>query len=228
MRPIQSALLALAALTAVACDVTTQGANGNVNFTPTECGRFACDFDDTIGVGGTIEVQIAGVDGVTTAGATLVSDDPSLLSVRPIGDIGGRPTWELQSLAAGVARLTVLDAIDDELDFIEVPMQEVAGLITNNVLGNAVGPSSDASFDEIWTVNADESVSFQVTPVVGIDSEVMGRYVYTATIDAGLQAGLIDDDLSEGYLYFSVPAGEYAASFVDDYGHFIDILIIAQ
>ncbi len=224
---MQRYLLALIALAATACNVSTDGANGNITFTPTDCGRFGCDFDDSIGVGGVINVQIAGVDGVSTAGADLISDDPDLLSVTPIAD-QGQPTWELKSLAAGVARLTVLDSQGADLDFLEVPMQELTGLIGSNVLGNAVGPADDPSFDEVWTVNADEAVSFQVTPVIGIDVPTMGRYVYTATVDVGLEAGLIETDLSEGYLYFEVPAGEYTASFEDDFGHFIDMLIIAE
>jgi hypothetical protein len=221
---MQRLLLALTALTAIACNVSTDGANGNVTFTPTDCGRIGCDFDNSMGVGGTIQVQIAGIEGVSTAGADLISDDPSLLSVTAVG----QPTWELQSLAPGVARLTVLDSQGADLDFLEVPMQELTGLIGTNILGDAVGPSDDASFDEVWTVNADEAVSFQVTPVIGIDSPTMGKYVYTATVDAGLEAGLIDTNLSEGYLYFEVPAGQYTASFEDDFGHFIDMLIIAE
>jgi hypothetical protein len=224
---MQRLLLALTALTAIACNVSTDGANGNVTFTPTDCGRIGCDFDNSMGVGGTIQVQIAGIEGVSTAGADLISDDPSLLSVTAVADVG-QPTWELQSLAPGVARLTVLDSQGADLDFLEVPMQELTGLIGTNILGDAVGPSDDASFDEVWTVNADEAVSFQVTPVIGIDSPTMGKYVYTATVDAGLEAGLIDTNLSEGYLYFEVPAGQYTASFEDDFGHFIDMLIIAE
>lgn len=224
---MQRLLLALTALLAIACDTSTDGANGNVTFTPTDCGRIGCDFDNSIGVGGVIEVQITGLEGVSTAGADLISDDPELLSVRPIAD-RGQPTWELQALAAGVARLTVLDAQGSDLDFLEVPMQELTGLIGTNILGNAVGPADDASYDEVWTVNADEAVSFQVTPVIGIDAPTMGKYVYTATIDAGLEDGLIETNPSGGYLYFEVPAGQYTASFADDYGHVFDMLIIAE
>ena len=227
MKQILLAVATVAALFTTACNTSTDGANGYVTFTPSECGRFSCDFDDSIGVGGTIEVQITGLEGVSTAGADLVSDDPEFLSVTPIAD-RGQPTWELQALAAGVARLTVLDPDDAVLDFIEVPIQELTGLIAENVLGDAVGPADDASFDEVWKVNADEGVSFQITPAIGIDAPAMGKYVYTATIDAGLEDGLVDNNLSGGYLYFNVPAGQYAASFVNDFGHAIDLLIVAE
>ena len=221
-------LLALTALAAIGCDTSTEGTHGNVSFTPTECGRIGCDFDNSIGVGGVVEMQISGIGGVSTAGVTIESRDPSLLSVIPVADVAGQPTWELQGLAAGVARLHVLTQGDDVLDLLEVPIQELTGLITQNILGNAVGPAEDAVYDEVWTVNADEAVSFQVTPVIGLDAPTMGTYQYTATVDAGLQAGLLDQNLGEGYLYFNVPAGQYAVSFDDDYGHSIDLLINAQ
>ncbi len=221
-------LLALTALAAVACDTSTEGAHGNVSFTPTECGRIGCDFDNSIGVGGVVQMQIAGIGEVSTAGVTIVSRDPGLLSVFPIADVAGQPTWELQALAAGVARINVLTQGEDVLDLLEVPIQELTGLISQNILGDAVGPAEDTAFDEVWTVNADEAVSFQITPVIGLDAPTMGIYQYTATVDAGLQAGLLDQDLGEGYLYFNVPAGQYTVSFDDDYGHSIDLLINAE
>ena len=36
----------------------------------------------------------------------------------------------------------------------------------------------------------------------------MGRFLYTATIDQGIEDGLIEDDLGKGYLYFRAPAGD--------------------
>ena len=56
----------------------------------------------------------------------------------------------------------------------------------------------------------------------------MGRFRYTATIDQAIEDGLIEDDLGRGYLYFRAPVGDHLASFEDDYGHAIDILIQAQ
>jgi hypothetical protein len=222
-------ILAIAFVVALAaCNTSTEGANGNVLFTPDNCGRIGCNFDDSIGVGGTIEMYITGRDGVSTAGATIESDDPAVLEIATIPDVGGRPTWELFGASAGVGRLTVYDANDAVLDFIEIGVQELSALGAENILGDAVGPADDPSYDEVWTVNADQAVSFQITPLIGEGVPTMGKYTYTATIDQGIEDGLLDEDLSEGYLYFQVPAGEYAASFEDDYGHAIDLLIVAQ
>lgn len=222
-------LIALATLASLAaCNTSTEGAHGNIFFTPTECGLTGCDLDDSIGVGGTIQMHIAGAEGVSTVGTTLVSDNPDLLSVVAIPDVGGRPTWELLALAAGVPTVTVYTQGEEVLDFVEVPTQDLTGIIANNILGDAIGPADDPNYDEVWTVNADQSVSFQMTPVIGLDVPTMGKYVYTATIDAGLEAGLLDTDLSEGYLYFNVPAGQYLATFENDFGLAIDVLIDAQ
>lgn len=222
-------LVVLAATAALAaCNTSTEGAKGNVAFTPTDCGLLGCNLDDSIGVGGIISMHITGLEGVSTAGATLESEDPAMLTVTAVPDVGGQATWELQSFNAGVTRVNVYTAADELLDFVEVPMQELSGIISQNLVGDAVGPSSDASYNEIWTVNADQAVSFQMTPVIGLDAPTMGRYVYTATVDAGIEDGLLDDDLSGGYLYFNVPAGSYPVSFENDFGQRIDILINAQ
>ncbi len=222
-------LIALAAAaTMAACNTSTEGAQGNIAFTPTECGLIGCNLDDSIGVGGKILLHIRGLEDVSTVGATLVSEDPSLLSVVAVPDVAGQPTWELQALAAGVPTISVLDETQALLDFVEIPTQDLTGIIAENLVGDAVGPSSDASYDEIWTVNANQAVSFQMRPVIGIDVPTMGTYQYTATVDIGIENGLIDDDVSGGYLYFNVPAGQYPVSFENDYGQRIDILIDAQ
>lgn len=223
-----SLAFALTALSLAACDVSTDGANGLVAFTPDDCGRIACTFDDSVGVGGKLNLNIAGTEGVSTAGATVVSDSPELLSVVAIADVNRQPTWELQGLAAGVARLTVLDTNDEELDFLEVPIQELSGLTAENFVGDAVGPADDEVYDMRFTVNADQAVSFQISPVIGDGYPAMGRYEYTATIDATIEDTLIEDNLSEGYLYFTPTAGEHVASFENDFGQAIDLLIVAE
>lgn len=213
-----------------ACNTSQEGAEGNILFTPDDCGRAGgCNFDDSIGVGGVINVNIAGIEGFSTAGVTLEVDDPSVLQVTPIGDVAGRPTWELYAAGPGVARVLAIDANDDQVDFIEVGVQELSGLTLENFVGDAIGPSEDVDYDEVWTVNADQSVSFFVTPTIGAGVPTMGRYTYVATVDAALTSYIMEPErLEEGYLYFNAPAGSYAVSFDDDAGHYIDVLIIAE
>jgi hypothetical protein len=210
-----------------ACNTSSEGATGAILFTPRDCGRLGCDFADSIGVGGTINVQIEGNGDVSTAGLSLVSADETVLSATAIADVGGRPTWELVGIGAGVAQLQVLAPDDGLVDFLEVGVQELSALTMENVLGDAVGPVDDAEVDESWQVNADTAVSLQVTPLIGDGAPTMGRYDYQVTLDATLEGSLLDGP-DQGYLYFQVPAGDYLASFDDDYGHSLTIRIVAQ
>ena len=100
---ITGLVLAATVLAAVGCNTSQEGANGNVLFTPDQCGRLdGCDFADSIGVGGTIQVHIQGIDGFSTAGVTLASNDEDVLYIQAIGDVGGKPTWEATGTGAGV------------------------------------------------------------------------------------------------------------------------------
>jgi hypothetical protein len=218
-------------LLAVGCNESKTGAYGNISFTPSDCGRVSdgCDFDDSVGVGGMIHIKIAGLEGFSTIGVDLASDDLSVLELSPMGDIGGRPTWTAVGISPGVARVAALkDGV--EVDFVEVGVQAVTALGLDNFVGNAVGPTSDADFDEIWQVNGAENTSFYVLPLVGESAPTMGRYTYTTTLDAGLAQGLVEGgDLEAGYLYFNVPEGQYTVSFESDYDPnlYLDVLIEA-
>ncbi len=223
------ALFAITAL-ATACNEPKEGAYGNIQFTPDNCSTqdlTGCDFDDSIGVGGQIDVNIAGIDGFSTAGVTLDTDDPNVLVVEPIGDVNGRPTWAVTGTGEGVARIVAYDADDVQVDFIEVGVQLLTGLTTENFIGDAVGPAADPNYDEVWTVNADTIVSFYVVPLIGDGVPTMGRYDYITTVDAALDPYLEStSDPAGGYIRFSAPAGQYLVSFENMYqaGLTLDVL----
>src|SRR3989304_4025344 len=89
---------------AAGCNEPKEGANGNVLFTPDNCSTQdlrVCDFDDSIGVGGQIDVNISGIDGFSTAGVTLATEDPNVLLVDPVPDVNNRPTWEVTATGEG-------------------------------------------------------------------------------------------------------------------------------
>ena len=215
---------------AMACDVSTEGSEGNVLFTPTDCGRIGgCDFRDSVGVGGVFTIQIQGIDGFSTAGVTLESGDPTLLSLAPIAAVGGRPAWEAQGQAAGPATVVAYDTTDSRVDLLDVDVRELTGLTLENFVGDAIGPLADDTFDEAWTVNADEPVSFYATPLVLEGEPTMGRYLYSVGVDPTMEAGMLEGaNLDEGYIYFNVPAGEYIVTFTDDYDHVLDVRITAE
>jgi hypothetical protein len=224
-----TALLALALAGAlVACNASSEGGAGNLRFTPRDCGRLGCDFADGIGVGGVLNVQIDRVGGGGTAGVELVSADPAALAVRPVVDVGGQPIWELEGLAAGRARLEAIGADDEVVDFLDVEVVPVVGLGLTLVLGEAEGPLIGDRHDERWTIGAGQAVSFQVTPLVAGGEPTMGRYLYQFAFDALLEQALIDRNTERGYLYFQVPAGEYAALVTDADDRSLRVLFVAE
>jgi len=213
------------------CNRSERGANDLIRFTPDDCGRpDGCDFGDTVGVGGVIAVRINGIGGHPTAGIDLVSEDPDIFDASPTGNIAGSPAWEIFGAAPGVARLIAVDTDDVEVDWIDVVVRSVDSLTTINTLGDAVGPDlTDPDFDEVWAVNADTSVVFWVQPVAADGTRLMGRYVYSATFDAGILDNLDSTDVSSGRLSWSVPpgSGDYQASFDNGQDNAIDVLFEA-
>ena len=231
-----SHLLTAGALTlaAAACNTTTEGANGQIAFTPTNCGVVAgCDFADSIGVHGAVDVQIAGLQGTPTAGLDLASDDEGVFTVAPTDDTGNQATWEIQAHGAGVARLAAIDGDGTEVDFVEVSVQDVTHLALEEFVGDAVGPTDEQGFDEAWTVNADELVSWYVRPRIAGDAPTMGRFSFETVLDGGATwltgAEQEGSDRPNGYLYLRLPAGDYPITFelTEDQGIFVDAIIHA-
>ncbi len=224
-------LIAISALLfTAACDTSAEGDQGNISFTPTECGRISgCNFDDSIGVGGSLAVQISGLAGASTAGLDVISDDPSRVTAVATSDIGGKPAWELVGVSAGAVRLIAVDASNTEVDSLTVGAQELTGMILDDFIGNAVQTTASADVDETWRVVANEDTSFYVVPTIGTSVPTMGRFTYTATLDAEISTGLLNSaDVGNGYLAFNVPAGTYVVTFVNNVGMQFDAEIIAE
>lgn len=219
--------IALALALTSSCDTPTQGVAGNVEFTPIDCGRYTgCAFADSLGLGGTINVYITGIGAFDATGVTLESSDPEILTVDFLGDVAGRPTWELSGAGAGTARLI---AAKDRMavDSIEVQVQAVSALTAQKIIGNATGPLYDADgYDQHWIASAGERTVLHVTPMVG-DEPIMGRYQYSTAFANADFEGYINDLslLGKGELDFTAPAGQYGLTFADDLGNSISLLI---
>jgi hypothetical protein len=203
--------------TAAACDTSRPGANDRIAFTPRECGQVAgCDFDDSVGVDGIISVTISGIGGQSTAGVDLASRHPTIFTVNRRSDLGGQPAWDLTGNAPGVGDLVALQD-GREIDFVEVPVQAVQRLTLVPFVGDVVGPTSEAGFDEAFTVNADEAVSWFVRPVVAGGATTMGRYAFETILDAGEPSVIPHEteasDRQAGYLYVVLPADSYPIGF---------------
>lgn len=230
----QLGLIALSALMlTAACNESQDGAEGNISFTPDKCGRGdlgGCDFMDSIATGGTINVYIDGIGGFPTAGVDLVSGDTGVFTLAPTQNTGAAPTWELTAVGPGVARIIALDSSDTEVDFLEVSVQDPTGMTLENIVGDAVGPAAgDNESDEIWTINANANVSFYVRPTIGANVPTMGRFVYTPTLDTEISTGLTSAaDPGNGYLAFTVGAGDHIATFDNGAGLVRDFKFTAQ
>jgi hypothetical protein len=205
----------LAAL--AACNEGRTGANNLVEFTPLNCGNalLGCSFDSSLALWADTDVQIAGIDGFSTAGIDLASADPSVLTVVKIADVAGRPTWKLHGAGEGVARLAAVDTGGSEADFTEVAVRKASRLTMEKVLGEAVGPTLEGGA-ETFTVNAEQEVSLQARMVVDASAELIGRLEYTVVVPVGsrlLDAEISGSDRPAGYLYVRPPAGIYPFTF---------------
>ncbi|RMH41905.1 MAG: hypothetical protein D6689_09860 [Deltaproteobacteria bacterium] len=225
-------MLTLSALAGAAgCNETTAGAQGNVLFTPDRCDLVGsgCTFDDSVAVGGTLIVHITGAEGSSTAGFDLQSDDPTVLSVQPVDDVGGKPTWELAGTGAGVARLVAVDPDGNDVDFLEVSVQEIDNLGLVNTIGDAVGgPVNDPDYHEIWTLNAGVETWFHVEPRAGT-GRLMGVLQYDVVIDDLLDQNLVEgSDVVGGFYKINAPAGNYTLSVTADNGTPLDVLFQVQ
>lgn len=223
-----SILAFLGASLVVGCNVTTEGNEGNVAFTPDDCGRVGgCNFADGIGIGGVLNVQIGGLAGFSTIGINLESSNPETLEVAPIGDVNGEPTWSLTGLGAGPSRLMAVDPDGIVADYIDIDVVQPDRL-TLVPVGEAVGPTFDnPDYDEVWTINNNQQVIFQATPVIGADEPVMGRYEYASLLDEAM-IEMVDnpDRLVTGQLYFTpTENGPYVVTFSDNYGNSVTALI---
>jgi hypothetical protein len=216
MKPATATATALVlAAGSAACNVSQDGANDILRFTPTDCGQLGCNFADSIGVGGTISVQLESLGGTPTAGLDLVSGDPAIMDVFRREDLGGRPAWDVVALGAGVADLVAVDG-GTEVDFLEVSMQDVAALTMVPFVGDIVETSVDG-YDEAYAVQADAIVSWSVRPLIAGDALTMGRFEMEIAVDAGAPSVLdhLQDnaDLAAGYLSVALPAGGYPLEF---------------
>jgi hypothetical protein len=209
----------LASLFLVACNTAQTGANERIAFRPENCGQPAegCDLRDSMGVYGRINMTIDGLNGQSTAGLELASRDTQRLTVAPGPDIGGQPSWELTALAAGVVQVAAIDGAGTEIDFVEVPIQEVLALTLEPYTTNIVGPAEEQGYDEAYTVNADEPVAWNVRPLIDGDVTTMGRFTFeTVTITGEPDVTDFEEGTSDrpnGYLYVSLPAGDYPVEF---------------
>jgi hypothetical protein len=226
-------LVGVGALTLAACNQSRAGVNDRIRFIPAECGQIVCDFDDSVGVYGTISLQISGIDGQPTAGLDLASRDETVATIERRDDITGAPAWDLHAHAPGVVEVAAIDTDATEIDYVQVPVQDVTRLTMLPVVGDIVGPSTEAGYEEAFTVNADEPVSWSVRPLIAGEVTTMGRFSFETVLDAGstlTEHETASSDRPNGYLYVQLPAGDYPVRFeiTEDIDVAVEAIIHAQ
>ena len=206
MKRIQ--MLSIICFPLVACDISSTGDNGELNFTPTECGvSLGCDFDDSIAVGGTLHVTVDG--GADTY--QLDSSDNDV--VRITGDVRSN-RWELLGVGIGRADLIAYDDSGEAIDWLTVEVDAVDTLAFDRQWGTVTEHAGDGEFDVIYTLKAGEEVGFDIRPMYR-RTELMGHMQFVSAITPELNSALdYRADLARGELSFrTFSVGEHAVSF---------------
>ena len=208
-------------LATAACDTSTPGSSGVLDFSPTDCGRIGCSFENPIAVGSIFSLQLAGDANIRSL--EIRSDDPRIFGVTVVPDVAGRPTWDISAIAVGETTLEAIEVRESQdgtdeitvVDRLAISVSEVSTLKLSHFLGVATGPTPADGVDESWTVEADQPVSFRVTPFDESDAPMLGRFEYTVVLDDEIRLGLIDQELDEGRLYVRVPLGRWSGQWTD-------------
>ncbi len=200
-----------------ACNVSSTGNQGNITFTPSNCGDpTGCDLGDAIALWGTVDVQIARTTGGSISGLALESRDPTIASVEAIAPIQGLPAWRVTGADAGptgsgaVVDLAVVDTTATEIDAVGITVRATDNLGLAKFVGTATGPAAADGYDESWQVPANQLVGFQTRARNG-NEDLEGRFLYDVVADpAGLMAHEPQGaDHTTGYINVQPPAGDY-------------------
>jgi len=203
----------LAAMTVLGgCDRLVEGDLGTVSFAAHVCGAYSlgCTLEKAIVVGGTVEVSL---DGDGAAGRELVSQDPGILSLDPMGAAGG--VYLATGRAAGQTLLRAVDPdtgeVTDEVSVEVVQASDLGILALNSGMERDLAADSDGK--QVWRVVAGKVMGFFVLPEVAESSTFMGNFplevVSMSEEIASSMASLEGIDAEQGLLGFEVPAGTY-------------------
>ncbi len=215
----------------VACNSPTTGDQGQLEFTPVNCGNplLGCAFSAGLALGSTTDVEVRATDGRSLDGVML--GGTSTVMVGPRRDLDGVPTWSVTAVGGGGVTLSATDASGAELDSTSFTIYVPQRLGLAKIAGEATGPATEAGVDEAWTVPAGQLVSFQVVPFNG-EYRMIGRLAFEIAYPVGSPLPATEQSTSDpdtGYLYVQPPAGDHAFSFLqvgDDLT--LDVMLHAQ
>jgi hypothetical protein len=204
-----SALLALPLASLAACNwnEVEQGRLGVVELTPSDCGQPGCDLDDGVAVGGSLEITLAGQDGVDVSDLRLISSAPWILEVTE-EQWGLEPRFRVLGRGAGLADLIAIDRYGYEVDYLPV---EVATISAFEVVAIADGMtmSTVPGLGRLIEVPAGTELELEV------DGTSRGRVLtgdvqLLVEIDGAIAAAMMPgSDPARGELRFRAPSGTH-------------------
>ncbi len=206
-------LLALPFAGLVACNEVETGAYGVVEFTPEDCGRAWCDFDDRLALGATIDVSLDGVDGQYVDDLHVETSAFFVAEVIAEDSTFG-PSATIQGTGIGFVDLLAVDDFGYVADYLEIEVAAPDALEVD-VLGSTVdGPHLAEGVDDLYFVAPGARLSLDVSPLAD-GLELTGQLRYNVFLDEALYAAVEPgDDIASGRFDLVAPAGEHTVTIV--------------
>jgi hypothetical protein len=208
------ASLPLSLLAACEWNEVEQGRYGQLELTPSDCGKSYCDLDDGIATGGDLAITLRGKDGASAYGLTLISSAPWIVDVVAIEDDGSEPRFRVLGTGAGRADLIAIDSAGYEVDYLPVEVATVGDLEVS-LVGDGAASLNVVGYDSAFEIKAGTTVDLDV---IGTSRgrDLTGDFEYAVFLDAELSAALqAGSDLGAGKLRLNVAApGDYELYFV--------------
>ena len=207
---------------AAACNVTTTGDRGVVDFTPEDCGEGICTLDSELA---SSTSMVVAVDAPYEAGpVTVITDDARVAIVFPLT----HDRWEVRGINPGFTRLVVLTRYE-ELDSTPLRVAQTYRYGLETATPNAFQSAPEHAGEEIWQLRADVATTFTVRPYDRHGFELMGVPNLTTEIDAELfDAVSPSSNLPAGELLLNAMLpGDYFMTVSAD-GVYLDVVFEAR
>lgn len=198
--------LPLASLAACGWNEVETGKNGLVEMIPDECGKFGCDLDDGIAVGGTLSISLRGTDGRDASDLRLVSSAPWVVDVIATEGTSFDPEFRILGTGAGYADLIAIDRAGYEVDYLPVEVANISD-VAIDVSADGMQPIAVVGVDEAYQVPAGVELELDVAGRA-FGRELTGDVQYQVALDEALARNMLSDsDVARGHLHLIVPSG---------------------
>jgi hypothetical protein len=212
-RLASSFLLSLTFVGLAACNSVETGAYGVVEFTPDECGRAWCDFDDRLALGATTNVELDGVNGQYVDDLHIETSAYFIAEVIA-EDFTFGPEATIEGTGIGFVDLLAVDDWGDVVDYLEIEVAAPDALGVAVVGSSIDGPHVAADVDDLYFVAPNTRVSIDVSPYAD-GSELTGKLGYSVFLDQDMFAAVEPgDDIASGKFDFMAPVGEHTITIV--------------